>query len=99
MRTRLFASALGGAVRAVERGLVALLVAAIAVYRAAISPMLGGRCRFYPSCSEYAVEALRHHGLLRGGARTLGRLARCHPFHPGGYDPPVADSADTRVQS
>jgi putative membrane protein insertion efficiency factor len=52
----------------------------------AIAPMLGPRCRFYPSCSEYSMESLRRHGLLRGLWLTVRRLGRCHPWHPGGCD-------------
>ena len=48
----------------------------------------GSGCRFYPTCSEYARLAIAHHGALRGSKMTLLRLCRCHPFHPGGYDPP-----------
>ena len=56
-------------------------------YQLAISPMLGNRCRFYPSCSEYSMESLRRHGLFRGLWLTVRRLGRCHPGHPGGFDP------------
>lgn len=63
------------------------LVAVLRGYRYAVSPMRGSCCRFYPSCSAYAIEALEGHGLLRGGALTLRRVARCHPWHPGGFDP------------
>lgn len=59
----------------------------IRAYQLAISPLLGARCRFYPSCSQYALEAVSSHGSLRGGWLAIRRLARCHPFHPGGYDP------------
>jgi hypothetical protein len=59
----------------------------IRAYQLGISPLLGARCRFYPSCSQYALEAVSTHGSLRGGALALRRLARCHPFHAGGYDP------------
>lgn len=61
----------------------------IAVYRALLSPALGPRCRFLPSCSEYAATSIQRHGALRGGYLAVRRLCRCHPFHPGGYDPPV----------
>lgn len=64
-----------------------VLLALLRAYRG-IRPMLGGsRCRFYPSCSHYAMEAVERHGALRGGSLTLYRLAKCHPFHPGGLDP------------
>ena len=56
-------------------------------YRYAVSPMLGPHCRFHPSCSAYALEALGRHGALRGAWLTLLRLTRCHPWHPGGHDP------------
>jgi putative membrane protein insertion efficiency factor len=64
-----------------------LAVAVITAYRYAISPILGPACRFYPSCSEYAQQAIGQHGLLRGGWLATRRLCRCHPWHPGGYDP------------
>ncbi|MFO7564372.1 MAG: membrane protein insertion efficiency factor YidD [Enhygromyxa sp.] len=63
-------------------------IALIRLYQLTISPMLGPVCRFSPSCSCYAQACLRDHGLLRGSWLTLRRLSRCHPFHPGGYDPP-----------
>jgi uncharacterized protein len=56
-------------------------------YRRFISPLLGARCRFAPSCSAYALDAVREHGALRGTWLAVGRIGRCHPFHPGGYDP------------
>jgi len=64
-----------------------LLAALIRGYQAAISPLLPPSCRFHPSCSQYALEAVTRHGALRGGWLAARRLARCHPFHPGGYDP------------
>ena len=59
----------------------------IRAYQAAISPLLPPSCRFHPSCSQYALEAVTRHGALRGSWLAARRLARCHPFHPGGYDP------------
>jgi putative membrane protein insertion efficiency factor len=64
-----------------------MLTAAIVAYRRYVSPALPARCRFYPSCSAYAQEALSRHGAARGTALTIWRLLRCQPFHPGGYDP------------
>ena len=64
-----------------------LLMLPIAGYRRFISPLLGARCRFAPSCSEYALGALAEHGAVRGLWLAVARLARCHPFNPGGYDP------------
>ena len=63
------------------------LMAGVAGYRRFISPLLPPRCRFEPSCSAYALEALREHGAARGLWLSVARIARCHPFHPGGYDP------------
>ena len=56
-------------------------------YQLGVSPLLGPRCRFYPSCSQYALEAIAAHGSLRGCWLAVRRLARCHPFQSGGYDP------------
>ena len=64
-----------------------LLIAPLRFYRYAISPMLGRNCRFYPTCSEYAIEAVERHGALRGGLLAAKRVGRCHPFNPGVYDP------------
>jgi len=64
-----------------------LLVMALRGYRYAIAPRLGANCRFFPSCSAYAIEALETHGALRGSWLAAARLCKCHPFHPGGYDP------------
>ena len=64
-----------------------LLMLPITGYRRFISPLLGPRCRFAPSCSEYALDALAEHGAARGLWLAIKRIARCHPFHPGGYDP------------
>jgi len=67
--------------------IVTALIAPIRAYRYLISPMLGPTCRFYPSCSCYAEEALQQHGALHGSYLTVRRLLRCHPWHEGGYDP------------
>lgn len=63
-----------------------LLVLLVRIYQRLIGPGLPKACRFYPSCSAYAVEALSRHGALRGSWLTARRLSRCHPFHPGGVD-------------
>jgi putative membrane protein insertion efficiency factor len=63
------------------------LLGAIRAYQYAVRPLLGANCRFYPSCSEYAHEAVERHGAARGSWLAVRRLARCHPYHPGGYDP------------
>ncbi|HIE40665.1 MAG TPA: membrane protein insertion efficiency factor YidD [Thiomicrorhabdus sp.] len=64
-----------------------LLIGLVRFYQLFISPLLGPRCRFYPSCSHYTIEALKQHGLLKGGWMAIKRIARCHPYNPGGVDP------------
>ncbi|PYS91053.1 MAG: membrane protein insertion efficiency factor YidD [Acidobacteria bacterium] len=64
-----------------------ILLALLRLYKLAISPLLPPSCRFVPTCSEYASEAVSRYGALRGGWMGLRRLLRCHPFHSGGYDP------------
>ena len=64
-----------------------VLVYGVRFYQVAISPLLPAACRYYPSCSAYAIEALERHGAWRGGWLAARRIARCHPFRPGGYDP------------
>jgi putative membrane protein insertion efficiency factor len=66
---------------------VRVVAAPVVAYRRWISPALPARCRFYPSCSAYTLEALSEHGAARGIWLSLRRLGRCHPFHPGGHDP------------
>jgi putative membrane protein insertion efficiency factor len=64
-----------------------LLLALIRIYQYTISPLLGRRCRFFPSCSEYTAEALEKHGALQGTRLGIKRISRCHPWNPGGFDP------------
>ena len=64
-----------------------LLLAALRVYQTVLSPWLGNQCRFYPNCSEYARQAVEAHGSLRGSGLAVKRLCKCHPWHPGGFDP------------
>jgi putative membrane protein insertion efficiency factor len=64
-----------------------ILISLLRFYKAVISPWLPPSCRFVPTCSEYAREAIERHGALRGSMLGVRRLLRCHPFHPGGYDP------------
>jgi len=64
-----------------------LFLGPVRAYRRLVSPLLPPRCRFHPSCSAYAEEALRSHGALRGVSLAVRRVARCHPFNPGGLDP------------
>jgi uncharacterized protein len=64
-----------------------IVIRLLRVYKSIVSPWLPGACRFTPTCSEYAIEAVEHYGVLRGAGRTLARLLRCHPLHNGGFDP------------
>jgi len=64
-----------------------LLIALVRFYQLALSPLLPASCRYYPSCSAYAIEALERHGALRGTWLAIRRIGRCHPFRTGGYDP------------
>jgi len=64
-----------------------VLLALIRAYQYTLRPMLGSNCRFYPSCSDYAREAIERHGALRGLWLAVKRVGKCHPYHPGGFDP------------
>jgi len=63
------------------------LLLPVRFYRLFISPILGPHCRFAPTCSSYTIEAIETHGIMRGGLMSIRRILRCHPWHPGGYDP------------
>lgn len=79
-----------------------LLIGLIRGYQYCVSPWLSPRCRFYPSCSHYGIEALQRHGVLAGVWLTARRLLRCHPFHAGGYDPvpdlPISPKSPTGLK-
>ena len=64
-----------------------LLIFGVRAYQVGLSPLLPASCRYYPSCSAYAIEAIDRHGALRGTWLSVRRILRCHPFRPGGYDP------------
>ncbi len=66
----------------------AIVIALVRGYQLLLSPWLGGQCRFYPSCSQYFILAVEKYGVIVGCLRGVWRILRCHPFHPGGYDPP-----------
>ncbi len=65
-----------------------LLIALVRLYQMVLSPIMGGQCRFEPSCSNYFIGAVRKRGAVVGACRGIYRICKCHPFHPGGYDPP-----------
>jgi len=65
-----------------------LLIAGVRLYQIFLSPVLGRQCRFLPTCSQYFILAVKKYGAVRGAYRGVLRICRCHPFHPGGYDPP-----------
>lgn len=71
-----------------------LLLLLLRTYQYALSPFLGPSCRFYPTCSNYAIEAVREHGAARGCLLAAKRLCKCHPWHPGGVDPVPKKTAD-----
>lgn len=64
------------------------LISLVRVYQICMRPILPAVCRFYPSCSEYFIQAVQKHGPVRGACKGIARICRCHPWHPGGYDPP-----------
>ncbi|WP_226703325.1 membrane protein insertion efficiency factor YidD [Microbulbifer elongatus] len=76
-----------------------LAIKLIHLYRLIASPWVGNQCRFYPTCSRYAEDALKNHGFCKGGYLTLRRLIKCHPWHPGGLDhvPPAPEKSKTQA--
>jgi putative membrane protein insertion efficiency factor len=76
-----------------------VLLLLLRAYKLGISPFLGQNCRFYPSCSDYAAEAVRMHGAARGSLLAARRLCKCHPWHPGGLDPVPAKSSGHPLNS
>ena len=78
----------GRALRLVARALSAVLIGGVYGYRLFLRPFLPPVCRFMPSCSEYFILAVQKHGPVRGACKGVGRICRCHPWNPGGYDPP-----------
>lgn len=74
----------------------AILIGLVRGYQLFISPLLGSRCRFHPTCSQYSLEALHTHGALVGSWLTLRRLLRCYPLHPGGFDPVPSKDKDEK---
>lgn len=73
---------------AIRRWASYLLVLLVRLYQYTLSPILGGHCRFEPSCSHYFIQAVEKHGPWKGAAMGIWRICRCHPFNRGGYDPP-----------
>ncbi|MGI9457514.1 MAG: membrane protein insertion efficiency factor YidD [Aeoliella sp.] len=65
-----------------------LVIALVRCYQRCLSPMWGPVCRFTPTCSEYFIQSVRRYGMVRGSCRGIRRILKCHPFHPGGIDPP-----------
>ena len=70
-----------------NRLLAKLFIYMVRIYQKYISPMRGPTCRFYPTCSQYSIEAYKKYGAMKGTYLTIRRILKCHPFHPGGYDP------------
>jgi putative membrane protein insertion efficiency factor len=80
--------ACGAVCRLCDRAASVVLIAGVVAYKLTLSPLLGRHCRFQPTCSTYFREAVEKYGAVRGAAKGLARIGRCHPWHPGGYDPP-----------
>ncbi|RUO76415.1 membrane protein insertion efficiency factor YidD [Pseudidiomarina taiwanensis] len=85
----------------IKQALRAIPIGLIRLYQLIISPLIGPRCRFSPTCSQYAIEAIRKHGIIRGIWLASKRIVKCHPGHPGGYDPvpgtePISDNNESK---
>lgn len=74
--------------RTCDRAAAGLIIAFVVAYKRLVSPLIGNHCRFRPTCSAYFREAVEKYGAVRGSVRGLARICRCHPWNPGGYDPP-----------
>jgi len=74
--------------QSLRHGLTQSLIVAVRMYQVCLRPLFPSVCRFYPSCSEYFIQSVELYGPFRGSLRGVRRLCRCHPWHPGGYDPP-----------
>jgi len=74
--------------RLLDRVASMVLIAGVRLYKVTLSPLLGRHCRFEPTCSDYFRRAVEQDGAVRGAAKGIARICRCHPWHPGGYDPP-----------
>ncbi|RUO26982.1 membrane protein insertion efficiency factor YidD [Aliidiomarina minuta] len=82
----------------VKQALQAIPIALIRGYQLIISPLLGPRCRFMPTCSEYAIQAIRLHGVVKGSWLALKRIGKCHPGNPGGFDPVPGSQLEAETQ-
>lgn len=71
----------------ISEAIVNIFIKVIIIYQRFISPLKPPSCRFYPTCSDYAIQAIKKYGILKGTGKAIIRVAKCHPFHPGGYDP------------
>ncbi|MEX1221224.1 MAG: membrane protein insertion efficiency factor YidD [Idiomarina sp.] len=80
-----------------QQALRAIPIGIIRLYQWLISPLLGPRCRFSPTCSQYAIEAIKNHGMLRGCWLASKRILKCHPGHPGGFDPVPGTTQETET--
>ncbi|WP_331275636.1 membrane protein insertion efficiency factor YidD [Peptostreptococcus sp. CBA3647] len=74
-------------IKFIGKKLAGLCIFLVRIYQKYISPLKGPTCRFYPTCSQYSIEAFKKYGFLKGLWLTIKRVSKCHPFHPGGYDP------------